>query len=87
MLKRGEPSLSLPGRSDMKEAESPILNSPYEEPKAYYSTNETGELDYTNVIEGRRPFVLISPPVPVKQKGTKSLYSMSRAWEPVTKVI
>ncbi|MGA2762983.1 MAG: DEAD/DEAH box helicase family protein [Spirochaetia bacterium] len=60
----------------MKENESPILNSPYEEPRAYYSTNEAGELDYTKVIEGRRPFIPDTPPVPVKQKGTKSLFDV-----------
>ena len=47
--------------SESKKNESPILNSPYEEPTAYYSTNEVGELDYTNVIEGRRLFAPVSP--------------------------
>lgn len=36
---------------------SPILNNPYEEPRRHYWTNPEGELDYTRVLEGRRPFV------------------------------
>lgn len=41
-------------------ARNPILNNPYEEPLHHYSTNEVGELDYENVIEGRRPFIEIA---------------------------
>ena len=35
---------------------SPILNNPYEEPRLYYDTDMEGNLDYSHVIEGRRPF-------------------------------
>lgn len=35
---------------------SPILNNPYEEPRLYYDTDMDGNLDYSHVIDGRRPF-------------------------------
>ncbi len=36
--------------------ENPILNNPYEEPLLHYATNLAGELDYSVVKDGRRPF-------------------------------
>ena len=37
--------------------DNPVLNNPYEEPRFYYKTDpKNGYLDYTTVIEGRRPF-------------------------------
>ena len=45
-------STEIPYKSD-----NPVLNNPYEEPKYYYRTDPVnGYLDYTTVIEGRRPF-------------------------------
>ncbi len=35
---------------------SPILNNPYEEPKLHYDADLSGNLDYTKIIEGRRPY-------------------------------
>ncbi len=35
---------------------SPILNNPYEEPKWHYDATIEGNLDYSKVIEGRRPY-------------------------------
>ena len=37
-------------------SKSPILNNPYEEPRLYYDTDMDGNLDYSHVIDGRRPF-------------------------------
>ena len=38
-------------------SDNPVLNNPYEEPKFYYRTDPVnGYLDYTTVVEGRRPF-------------------------------
>ncbi len=38
------------------ESDNPILNNPYEEPKYYYDTDANGNIDYTKVIDGRRPY-------------------------------
>lgn len=40
----------------MKENLSPILNNPYEEPKFHYDVDLNGNLDYTKILEGRRPY-------------------------------
>lgn len=56
---------------------NPILNSPYEEPKLHYSTNENGELDYENVREGRRIFVPDINVIPTKQGPQKSVFEVN----------
>lgn len=38
------------------QSDNPILNNPYEEPKYYYDTDANGNIDYTTVINGRRPY-------------------------------
>lgn len=35
---------------------SPILNNPYEEPKLHYDADMNGNLDYSKILEGRRPY-------------------------------
>ena len=35
---------------------SPILNNPYEEPKWHYGATLDGNLDYSEILEGRRPY-------------------------------
>lgn len=35
---------------------SQILNNPYEEPKWHYDANLEGNLDYSKILEGRRPY-------------------------------
>ncbi|MCM1111323.1 MAG: DEAD/DEAH box helicase family protein [Clostridium sp.] len=35
---------------------SPILNNPYEEPKLHYDADLNGNLDYSKILEGRRPY-------------------------------
>ena len=50
-----------------EEEDNPILNNPYEEPQAYYSTNLDGELDYEKVVPGRRIFTGTTTPIPTRQ--------------------
>lgn len=40
----------------MKENLSPILNNPYEEPRYHYDADLNGNLDYSKILEGRRPY-------------------------------
>ena len=35
---------------------NPILNNPYEEPRYHYDAFSNGNLDYSKVLEGRRPY-------------------------------
>lgn len=42
--------------SIMKENLSPILNNPYDEPKFHYDADLNGNLDYSKILEGRRPY-------------------------------
>lgn len=55
---------------------SPILNNPYEEPRFYYDTDTSGNLDYNRTITGRRPFMTSIDIVP-KQKTQPELFSGS----------
>jgi len=46
----------MPTEIDNKK-DNPVLNNPYEEPKYHYRTDPiNGYLDYTTILEGRRPF-------------------------------
>lgn len=38
------------------ESRSPILNNPYQEPLLHYDADLHGNLDYSKVLEGRRPY-------------------------------
>ena len=53
---------------------NPILNSPYEEPKLYYATDVSGNLDYSVIRDGRRIFKEDSAVLPNRQTGQKQLY-------------
>ena len=48
--------------------ENPILNNPYEEPTRHYSTDLSGELDYAEIVPGRRVFTGQVQSIPVRQK-------------------
>lgn len=37
-------------------SDNPVLNNPYDEPRYYYNTDLNGNIDYTTVKEGRRPY-------------------------------
>lgn len=37
--------------------DNPILNNPYEEPKYHYNVDMDGNLDYSKILEGRRPYI------------------------------
>jgi type III restriction enzyme len=54
-------------------SENPILNNPYREPELHYATNLDGELDYEDVVEGRRLFSGKVQTIPVQQKGQRDL--------------
>lgn len=56
---------------------NPILNSPYDEPKLHYNTNEKGELDYEDIREGRRLFVPDVSAMPTKQGPQKGLFEVN----------
>ena len=56
---------------------NPILNSPYDEPKFHYNTNEKGELDYEDIREGRRVFVPDVSAMPTKQGPQKGLFEVN----------
>lgn len=55
---------------------SPILNNPYEEPKFFYDTDMGGNLDYSRILEGRRPFTT-SIDITPKQSSQTELFSGS----------
>ncbi|MEK6480152.1 DEAD/DEAH box helicase family protein [Catalinimonas sp. 4WD22] len=46
---------------------NPILNSPYEEPKYHYATDQNGALNYQDIREGRRIFAPDIHSIPTKQ--------------------
>jgi type III restriction enzyme len=52
---------------------NPILNNPYEEPRAYYATNNDGELDYEKIMPGRRIFTGSAIPIPTRQGAQQEL--------------
>ena len=54
-------------------SDNPILNNPYGEPTLHYATNPEGELDYEDVVEGRRLFTGTVQTIPVRQKEQRAL--------------
>lgn len=54
--------------------DNPVLNNPYEEPRYYYDTDMNGNIDYQNIINGRRPFGYDVHIVPNK-RGSQTLFS------------
>jgi len=56
---------------------NPILNSPYGEPLLHYHTNDKGELDYEQIINGRRIFVPDFNAMPSKQGSQKDLWEIN----------
>jgi type III restriction enzyme len=53
--------------------ENPILNSPYDEPKYYYSSSLDGSLNYDEVLKGRRVFNTDGLIMPTKQREQRDL--------------
>lgn len=37
--------------------DNPILNNPYEEPKYHYNVDMDDNLNYSKILEGRRPYI------------------------------
>lgn len=56
------------------ENKSPILNNPYEEPKWHYDATIEGNLDYSKILEGRRPYSANLTVLP-NTSSVKSLFS------------
>lgn len=56
---------------------NPILNSPYEEPKLHYHTNSSGELDYEQIVEGRRYFVPGINVIPTRQGPQGEIFELN----------
>lgn len=56
---------------------NPILNSPYEEPKLHYHTNSSGELDYEQIVEGRRYFVSGINVIPTRQDPQGKIFDLN----------
>lgn len=54
---------------------NPILNSPYDEPKWYYSTNLDGTLNYEEILPGRRRFSPEAPSIPVADTNKDNLFT------------
>ena len=61
----------------MKTADSPIINSPYQEPSRHYATDTSGQLNYTQIRAGRRIFAPDVPQVPLNQPTQTSLYDLN----------
>lgn len=59
-----------------KDGKSPILNNPYEEPQLYYDTDADGNLDYSRIVKGRRPYTSNIDIMPSRQ-GQQSLFGGS----------
>jgi len=58
--------------------ENPILNNPYREPELHYATNLEGELDYQEIVKGRRLFSGTVQSIPVAQRGQRSLQGIEK---------
>ena len=52
------------------ESHSPILNNPYEEPRWHYDADLDGNLDYGQVLDGRRPYSATIGITPGKARAT-----------------
>lgn len=61
----------------MKSSDSPIINSPYEEPLRHYATDSGGQLNYQSIRDGRRIFAPDVPQVPINQPVQSSLYDLN----------
>ena len=53
--------------------DNPILNNPYREPVLHYATNLKGELDYQEIVKGRRLFSGTVQTIPVPQGAQRDL--------------
>ena len=55
-------------QNNARESDNPILNNPYEEPRFHYDAYTNGNLDYSKVLEGRRPYTSILSVTPSGQQ-------------------
>ncbi|OFZ90193.1 MAG: restriction endonuclease subunit R [Betaproteobacteria bacterium RBG_16_64_18] len=54
-------------RKQKRDPSNPILNSPYEDPGCHYATDQTGNLNYDDIRDGRRVFTPDTPTIPMAQ--------------------
>ncbi len=66
---------------------NPILNSPYEEPRFHYATDQSGNLNYDDVRKGRRIYVRDTPVIPLAQTQTGMFDVNDSAGEHVNELI
>ena len=59
------------------QSNNPILNNPYQEPKLHYHTNQNGELDYVDIIEGRRIFASNINVIPQRQVDQNEIFELN----------
>lgn len=55
--------------------DNPVLNNPYEEPKYHYDTDLDGNLDYSRVLPGRRPYTGNIDVTPSPRQGEGSFFT------------
>jgi len=58
-------------------SENPILNSPYDEPKLHYATDEDGTLNYNDIRKGRRVFSPDIQVIPNRQGPQESIFEVN----------
>jgi len=68
-------------------SESPILNSPYVEPKLHYATDPDGSLNYNDIRENRRIFTPDIQVMPSKQGPQGSMFEVNDFSEYGTHII
>ena len=58
-------------------SDNPILNSPYDEPRLHYATDDEGALDYAKIVDGRRIFTPDIQVIPVKQGPQQTMFEVN----------
>lgn len=64
-------------------SDNPVLNNPYLEPKFHYDTDVDGNVDYSTIINGRRPYGYDISIVPQKAKLVKALLRKKTSPPPI----
>lgn len=67
--------------------DNPILNSPCEEPKLHYHTNDKGELDNQVIKEGKRIFIPDMSAIPLRPWVKKEIFDLNHDQKIAVRVI
>ena len=59
------------------QAETPILNGPYDEPAFHYATTPEGNLDYLDKRRGRRIFAPDTPQIPIGKQPQAGMFDIN----------